>query len=124
MGEWDFLRPYRASKSAFMTHLRPLLMLLLALLALTSPSMAVGINVLAGSPTQVVASADDGIGGPAYRPCKQGGERVLPCHPDLGLLGATPARPVWTVLTTAVIITDPMPASRLPATDPPPPRSV
>jgi hypothetical protein len=107
-----------------MAYLRSLLMLLLAMLALTSPSMAVGFTAFTGSTAQIIVSADDGVDIPHYRPCeRQGGKRALPCHPDLGLLAAMPARSVWTIMAAPAIAVELMPAGRQPATDPPPPRS-
>ena len=62
--------------------------LLLALVALGVPSLSLGLGIGVAAP--VVASADTVADAPELaRPghCKSlGGKRVLPCHPDLGVM--------------------------------------
>lgn len=62
--------------------------MLLALVALGVPSLSLGMGIGVAAP--VVASADTVAGAPELaRPghCKSlGGKRVLPCHPDLGVM--------------------------------------
>lgn len=71
-----------------MTRLLSIATLLLALVALGVPSLSLGMGVGVAAP--VVVSADTVAGAPELvRPghCKSlGGKRVLPCHPDLGVM--------------------------------------
>ena len=104
-----------------MTHLRSVLLVILAVLALTGPSLAVGVTVASANPVSM-AAADD-ADGPGYRPCEmQGGKRVLPCHPDLGLLVRVSAQRPWTTASVPRPVPDLMLPERAPKTDPPPPR--
>ena len=71
-----------------MTRLFSIATLLLALVALGVPSLSLGMGVGVAAP--VVVSADTVADAPELaRPghCKSlGGKRVLPCHPDLGVM--------------------------------------
>lgn len=104
-----------------MTQVRSVLLMILAVLALTSPSLAVGVTAAAAN--QVSMAAADDVDGPGYRPCElQGGKRVLPCHPDLGLLVRTATQRFWTSASVPRPVPDLMLPNRAPKTDPPPPR--
>lgn len=61
-------------------------MLVLALVALSGPSLGMGLGLYGGPQhAQVTASSDDGTA--LVWKCKDlGGKRVAPCHPDLGVL--------------------------------------
>ena len=71
-----------------MTRFLSIAILLLALAALGAPSLSLGMGIGVAAP--VVASADTVMDAPELvRPghCKSlGGKRVLPCHPDLGVM--------------------------------------
>ena len=107
-----------------MTYLRSLLLTILAVLALTSPSLAVGaaaISVNDAAPAMTVIDA--GAPAPAYRPCGwHGGKLVLPCHPDLGLPVVMKAAPPWTSARVPVPAVDMTLPDRAPKIEPPPPR--
>jgi len=104
-----------------MTHLRTLLLTLLAVLALAGPSLAVGVTAAAAD--QLTMAAVEDADAPAFRPCeRQGGKRVLPCHPDLGLLVRTATQRPWTTAPVPRPVGDLSLPERAPKTDPPPPR--
>lgn len=106
-----------------MTQFRSALALLVAVLALLAPSLATGFTAAAATEVTVAAAMDDGIELPDYRPCEQqGGKRVLPCHPDLGLLVPPMTAPGWTLAAVPAIAADRMHPLPLRAADPPPPR--
>ena len=71
-----------------MTRLLSIATLLLALVALGVPSLSLGMGLGVAAP--VLVSADTVADAPELvRPghCKSlGGKRVLPCHPDLGVM--------------------------------------
>lgn len=71
-----------------MTRLFSIATLFLALVALGVPSLSLGMGIGVAAP--VVVSADTVADAPELaRPghCKSlGGKRVLPCHPDLGVM--------------------------------------
>ena len=109
-----------------MTLRRHILVLLAALFGLLAPTFTAGANALAaGMAPAAVTALDDGNGPtvPHYKPCeKQGGKRVLPCHPDLGVLTAVEITPAFGPRTSLLATAD-LPYRRLvPAADPPPPR--
>ncbi|QDZ12041.1 hypothetical protein [Devosia ginsengisoli] len=67
-----------------MTRLLGIAVLILALVALAAPSLSVGVSAHPPTSTQVHASSGNLL---AIKPCKSlGGKRVLPCHPDLGVM--------------------------------------
>ncbi|HEV7275783.1 MAG TPA: hypothetical protein VGN80_05820 [Devosiaceae bacterium] len=104
-----------------MMQVRSVLLMILAVLALASPSLAVGVTAASASEVSVVAAEDRGAAG--YRPCEmQGGKRVLPCQPDLGLLVRATAERPWTTAAAPRPVPDLMLPDRAPQTDPPPPR--
>lgn len=64
-----------------------IIVMLIALFALSSPSVAAGYDALAVSVGADFAIADDCSELHQYVPLKkQGGKRAVPCHPDLGVL--------------------------------------
>ncbi|KRA44891.1 hypothetical protein [Devosia sp. Root635] len=66
--------------------------LLLALVALGAPNLSRGVGIGVGTLVAVAGGVDMVTDAPAMaRPghCKSlGGKRVLPCHPDLGVMAA------------------------------------
>ncbi len=107
-----------------MTLRRHILVLLVALFGLLAPSFAAGFSAVTASTTSVVVAAcDDGVELPEYKPCReQGGKRVLPCHPDLGILVAGAEAPAWGRSARRGLTADPLRRTLVPAADPPPPR--
>ncbi len=107
-----------------MTLRRHILVLLVALFGLLAPSFAAGFSAVTASTTSVVVAAcDDGVELPEYKPCReQGGKRVLPCHPDLGILVAGAEAPAWGRSGRRGLTADPLRRTLVPAADPPPPR--
>lgn len=107
-----------------MTFRRHILVLFVALLGLLSPSLAAGASAVATSAAPAVtAVADDAPQVPMYHPCKkQGGKRVLPCHPDLGVLIRESASLEWVPAQRLAMRADPVLRMPVPAADPPPPR--
>lgn len=72
-----------------MTRVLSFFVLLLALVALSAPSAALGMGVT--RPVLVQASVQETVSAPIkVMGCKSlGGKRVMPCHPDLGVLTRT-----------------------------------
>ena len=108
-----------------MTHRRHLLILFVALFGLLSPSFAAGVGAVAASAAvPAITMADDaGPAVPQYKPCeKQGGKRVLPCHPDLGILAVAPEASAWAPAGRRFPAAEPLRRLLVPAADPPPPR--
>lgn len=67
-----------------MTRLLSIAALIVALVALGAPSLSLGMSVYPSTSTELHASSADLV---AIKPCKSlGGKRVLPCHPDLGVM--------------------------------------
>lgn len=106
-----------------MSYRHSMLALLFALVALLAPSLAAGYGALAAAPAPAVCAVDDGVEVPVFKPCeKQGGKRLLPCHPDLGVLAAMPAAPIWRPASVLQPTAGPMRRLLAPSADPPPPR--
>ena len=107
-----------------MTRLFSIATLLLALVALGVPSLSLGMGVGVAAP--VVVSADTVAGAPELvQPghCKSlGGKRVLPCHPDLGVMAGQVAAIAPSSRQASGY--DPMPALSpvVPEAELPPPR--
>ena len=107
-------------------RLQSLLFAAVAVLALSSPSLAVGFVTFTSSTGTVVNVVDGDVasGQPTYRPCeKQGGKRVLPCQPEPVLRGACAEVRSWSVAAVPSFGSDRQTPVRSPATDPPPPRA-
>ncbi|MCR6671250.1 hypothetical protein [Devosia ginsengisoli] len=67
-----------------MTRLLSIAVLIVALVALAAPSLSLGVSAYPPTSTQLHVSSGDLM---AAKPCKSlGGKRVLPCHPDLGVM--------------------------------------
>lgn len=109
---------------ATMTCLRSLLLTILAVLALTSPSLAVGVAAAsAGEASLIIAVADDGAPAPAFRPCaRQGGKALLICQPDVGLPLVTAGRAPGAKTRVPATAVDLAMPQRAPKIEPPPPR--
>lgn len=108
-----------------MTIRRHLLFVFVALFGLLSPSFAAGFGALAASTaTPAITMADDAAPTvPHYKPCeKQGGKRVAPCHPDLGILTVVSETAGWAPAGRRLPLAEPMRRLPVPTTDPPPPR--
>jgi hypothetical protein len=107
-----------------MTYLRSLLLTILAVLALTSPSLAVGAAAISANQASVaIAVPDGGTATPILQPCsRQGGKGMLICHPDLGLPIITAAAPLWIAARVPVPTIDMTLPDRAPKIEPPPPR--
>lgn len=106
-----------------MQRLLSLFVLILAVAALSGPSLARGLDGLGNrsAPLYVVVD-DDGLK-PAWFDCKtRDGKRQVPCHPDLGVLAtALPQSPEPMVAPLLVSSVSPPPA-RFPEAELPPPR--
>jgi hypothetical protein len=107
-----------------MPHLRALLLSLLAVLALLSPSVAVGLGVANDGCGPYVSAAPQGEPVNMPSPCElMGGKRVMPAGPDLAarrqveLLRATEAQ--WQFGLSSDLLRE----GRGPLTEPEPPRA-
>jgi hypothetical protein len=107
-----------------MTYLRSLLLTILAVLALTSPSLAVGAAAISANQASVAIAVPDGAAAtPTFQSCsRQGGKGMLICHPDLGLPVVMKAAPLWTSARVPVPAVDMTLPDRAPKIEPPPPR--
>lgn len=105
-----------------MKRLSSIFMLVLALVALSGPSLGMGLG-LYGAPrhAHVTASSDDGAA--LVWTCKDlGGKRVAPCHPDLGVLLAPIAATLPDLTTRTLVSTAPLARGQSPNAELPPPR--
>jgi hypothetical protein len=106
-----------------MSYLRSLLLTILAVLALTSPSLAVGAAVSLSEAPRTIALADDEARAPAFEPCsRQGGKWLPACHPDLGLPVPAAGPPQWPTARVPVPPVAMKLPDRAPKIEPPPPR--
>jgi hypothetical protein len=106
-----------------MTRLLGILTLITALIGLTAPSVSLGLGVRA--PIWVATSSEVVVTGLVSKvaACQLlGGKRVLPCHPDLGVL-ATPIDAMRPMLGHVLARSaGPLPAGATPEAELPPPR--
>jgi hypothetical protein len=109
---------------AVMTYLRSLLLMILAVLALTGPSLAVGAAAVSVREVPLaVTLADDEARATAFHSCqRQGGKGLPACYPDLGPLALAAGQPLWTSAGAPVPAVVPMLRKRSPNIEPPPPR--
>jgi len=106
-----------------MQRLLSLFVLIIAVIALSGPSLARGLEGVGQPVRPILLQKADGSLRPAYIHCKtRDGTPALPCHPDLGVLAvapmpATPPAPIDRIAATASFM-----AARLPEAELPPPR--
>lgn len=107
-----------------MHHLRALLLSLLAVLALLSPSFAVGIAVAQDGCGRYVAVAPHGEPMNMPSPCElMGGKRVMPARPDLAVRRQLEVPHATEAQWQFGLSSDPLREGRGPLTEPEPPRS-
>jgi len=105
-----------------MKSLLSFIVLIFALVALSGPSLGMGLG-LHGVPHggEVVVTSDGGSA--LIWTCKGlGGKRLLPCHPDLGVLTETPDDHVPALAARAVVIAALLERGQVPSAELPPPR--
>lgn len=107
----------------FMQRLLSLFVLILAIIALGSPSLARGLEGV-GQPVRPILVVDeDGGLKPAYVHCKtRDGKGALPCHPDLGVLALAPMPTLPLKPMRLAIVDMPRVAERIVEAELPPPR--
>lgn len=116
--------PHLPDYFAFMQRITTLVALCFALLALCSPSLAVGVKAATMHDVVVVAAAGEIAPVTVQSPCQaQGGKRVLPCQSDLGVLPGVIAKATPAAVALHLPRNDLMPASIVPDADLPPPRA-
>lgn len=107
-----------------MPPFRAILLSLLAVLALLSPSFAVGLGIASDGCGQYVSSAP--VGGPVNMPspCElMGGKRVIPAGPDLGARRDVEVPRATEAQWQFGLTDDPIREGRGPMTEPRPPRA-
>lgn len=116
--------PHSPDYFALMQRITTLVALCFALLALCSPSLAVGFKAAAVRDVVVVVASAEVAPVTVQSPCQaQGGMRVLPCQSDLGVLPGGTARPTPAAAANRLPGNDRIPASLVPDADLPPPRA-
>lgn len=105
-----------------MHRLIGILTILLAMLALLSPSFATGVCVANGGvPIVSAAGGDTPVHVPS--PCEmQGGKRVLPAQPDFARHAVVDPYAI-AALWAGGLVDDPLRQGRIPAMELPPPRN-
>ena len=105
-----------------MHRLLSILMVLVALLALVSPSVATGLCVAHGGVPMVTATTEGGNPTSLPNPCEmQGGKRVLPARADLGRVAVEVPRATRAQWARG-LADQPMLEGQMPAAELPPPR--
>lgn len=107
-----------------MTRVLSFFALLLALVALSAPSASLGMGVT--GPVWTLVDAQTSVAAPTkVISCKSmGGKRIMPCHPDLGVLAAL--KPVTIPQSEhSLVMTRAVAPMRIPAPEAelPPPRA-
>jgi hypothetical protein len=102
-----------------MTRLLSIVTLIMALVALSAPSVSLGMGVRGPVWTSSDSSVSE-LASAKVGDCKLlGGKRVLPCHPDLGVMATTmsggePPLSLWLPRAVALPLTAATPKAELP----------
>lgn len=105
-----------------MKRLMSMFMLVIALVALSGPSLGMGLGLRGVPHAGEVIVSSDGHSALVWK-CKDiSSKRTIPCHPDLGVLVAAAAKTTPDSAQRALYLALPLGQSVLPTTELPPPR--